>query len=150
MKLEEAINQTQFVDAYHKLAINILYSSSWLTNVTSDVLKPYGISWQQFNILRILRGLKGEPASVKLLSTRMIDRMSNASRLVDKLKSKGLVDRVACAEDRRCVEIFLTRKGLAVVDKASEEMETAITQNMNGISIEDASKCSDILDQMKG
>ena len=93
MKIEEAIQQKSFSNEYQKVHINVLYTAAYLSQIASSALKPYKISWQQFNILRILRGLQPEPATVKLLTERMIDKMSNASRLVEKLKQKGYVEK---------------------------------------------------------
>jgi DNA-binding MarR family transcriptional regulator len=88
MKIEKAINQKAFKNPHQKAHINVLYTASWLSQQNAKVLKPFQISWQQFNILRILRGMAPQPATVKLLTERMIDKTSNASRLVEKLKRK--------------------------------------------------------------
>jgi DNA-binding MarR family transcriptional regulator len=150
MKIEEEINQKKpFKDNYQKLGVNILFTASWLTKMQTAVLKPLGLTIQQFNILRILRGMKGEPATVKLLTTRMIDKMSNASRLVDKLVNKGYVERLECKEDRRRVDIFITQKGLNILTEASDTLENAMTLEMSAISEEEATIISDLLDKMR-
>ena len=125
VKLEQAIQQKQFKSEFQKAQINVLYTAAWLNQQATQSLKPYKISVQQFNILRILRGMHPEPATVKLLTERMIDKMSNASRLVEKLYQKGLVERKSCASDRRRVDIVITKKGLDLVAKASETLESA-------------------------
>ena len=130
-KLEEAIQQKKFVSERQKANLNIMYTSSWITGKISSVLKPYGISPQQFNILRILNGQKGKPATVKMLTERMIDKMSNTSRLVEKLKIKGLVDRRECEQDRRQVDIFLTDKGLKVMNECSAEIFNKVESALN-------------------
>ncbi len=150
MKIEEEINQKKpFKDIYQKLGINILFTASWLTKKQTNVLKPFDLTIQQFNILRILRGMKGEAATVKLLTTRMIDKMSNASRLVDKLVKKELVTRVECKEDRRRVDIFITEQGLELLANASDALETAMTKEMSSISEEEAQTVSNLLDDMR-
>jgi DNA-binding MarR family transcriptional regulator len=90
-----------------------------------------------------------EPATVKLLTERMIDKMSNASRLVDKLKSKSLVDRIPCSEDRRRVNIYITKEGLALLDKASELMEQDLQSRMGHLSEEEAEELSRLLDKLR-
>lgn len=148
MKIEEAIQQKHFRNEYHKAHINVLFTAAWLNQESAKILKPFNISWQQFNILRILRGLHPEPATIKLLADRMIDKMSNASRLVEKLKQKELVERIACEEDRRRVEVNITDKGLAFLEKASKLMEENIDENMSRISLEDAHVLNTLLDKV--
>src|SRR4051812_29759437 len=103
MKLEDEIKQKNFTSIYHKVNINILFTASWLSTQTARILKPYSITPQQYNVLRILRGQNANPASVGLIQERMLDKSSNASRLVDKLLEKKLIDRKTCPEDRRQV-----------------------------------------------
>ena len=112
-------------------------------------LKPFGLSGQQFNILRILRGQYPEPASVKLLTARMIDKMSNASRLVDKLLEKELVVRTTCPNDRRSVDVVLTEKGLEVLAAASTAVE-ATHHPLNGpLTDDEAQTLNRLLDKMR-
>ena len=106
MKIEKEIKQSKFKSEHQKMLINILYTSSWLAAKHAASLKPAGLSTQQFNILRILRGQHPEPATVNLLIDRMLDKNSNASRLVEKLRLKKLVERAICPEDRRAVNFF--------------------------------------------
>lgn len=148
MKIEEEIKQKKFKNEFHKAHINILFTAAWLSQHSVQVLKPFNISWQQFNVLRILRGMHPESATVKLLTERMIDKMSNASRLVEKLKRKGLVDRQICPEDRRRVDVFITEKGLDLVNQASAVMEADLQRVMSNISREDAAKLNHILDNI--
>jgi DNA-binding MarR family transcriptional regulator len=145
----EAIKQEKFKSEYIKADINIAYTYSYFSGQKARVLKEFDISLAQFNILRILKGLKGEPASIKLLAERMIDKMSNASRLVEKLKNKGLVNRYGCPNDRRQVEIFITEKGMEVIEEASKALEKSINDSQN-ISEEEARELNHILDKMRG
>lgn len=149
MKIEQEIKQKKFNDEYHKVHINILFTASWLSQQSVQVLRPLNISWQQFNILRILRGMGGEPATVKLLTERMIDKMSNASRLVDKLKTKGLVERKPCPEDRRQVNVYITEKGLELLDKASELMEGSLHAQMKNLDETEAAQLNELLDKLR-
>lgn len=145
----EAIKQEKFKSEYIKADINIAYTYSYFSGQKNAVLKKFDISLAQFNILRILKGLKGEPASIKLLAERMIDKMSNASRLVEKLKNKGLANRYGCPNDRRQVEIFITEKGMEVIEEASRALEKSINDSQ-AISEEEARELNRILDKMRG
>lgn len=149
MKLEEAIQQTKFISEYQKAHLNILFSASWLSQQTTTLLKPYGLTWQQFNILRILRGRHPQPATVKSLTERMIDKMSNASRLVDKLLAKGLVERITSQEDRRRVDISITEAGLELLADASTALEEGMQLKGGNISCEEAEELNRILDKIR-
>jgi len=150
MKIEQEIQQKKFKSPYQKAHINVLYTASWLSQHSMQVLKPYKISWQQFNILRILRGLHPEPATVKLLTERMIDKMSNASRLVEKLVQKGLVDRKDCLEDRRRVNVYINQRGLELLEKASRALENNLHEQMSYLTEEEAEELNRLLDKMRG
>ena len=149
MKIEEEIKQKKFRSVYHKAHINVLFTASWLSQNSAQLLKPFKISWQQFNILRILRGMYPEPATVKLLTERMIDKMSNASRLVEKLKQKGLVERRVCPSDRRRVDVEITEKGLSVLEDISFIMEQELNQKMGNLSSEEADQLNQLLDKLR-
>jgi DNA-binding MarR family transcriptional regulator len=147
--LENEIKQTTFADEYHKLSVNVFFTSSWLMDLHRSYMKPFGLTVQQFNILRILRGQKGSPMSVMGLSERMIDRSSNASRLVDKLAARGLVERRTCGNDRRQVDVTLTKAGaelLKEVDLVIPKTKEVIGAN---ISEKEAKMVNDILDKMR-
>lgn len=150
MRLEDEIKQNTFKNEYQKASINIAFTASWLSQQAARVLKPYGISIQQFNILRILRGMHPKPATIKLLTERMIDKTSNASRLVDKLKVKNLVDRRECPMDRRQVDIVITNHGLTVLEKASNELETSMLTYMARIDDREAALINQLLDKLRG
>ncbi len=150
MRIEEEIEQKVFQDIYQKTHINVLFTAAWLNQHVQGVLKPYRISWQQFNILRILRGMSPRPASVKLLTRRMIDKTSNASRLVEKLSRKGLVDRQVCPEDRRQAEVTLTQKGHALLEDTSAAMSMLFAEEFNHLSPDEAVTLNKLLDKMRG
>lgn len=149
MRIEEAINQAVFSSPSQRANINIIYTAGWLNQLTGQVLRPYDISVQQFNILRILRGRKEAPATIKILTERMLDKMSNASRLVDKLKLKGLVDRQECPADRRRVDITITQAGLELLDKASAVMEAEVSQRFSTLTPSEADQLSNLLDKLR-
>ncbi len=150
MKIEDEIRQKKFLNEYQKAHINILFTAAWLSQRTMKVLKPFGISTQQFNILRILRGTHPEPATIKLLTERMIDKMSNASRLVDKLVQKGLALRTESCLDRRRVDVNITPKGLELLQRASTAVENEIHGGVRNLSDAEAAQLSTLLDQMRG
>ncbi len=149
MKLEEEIKQKKFRNEYHKLAVNIIYTHGWLLNNQSAFLKKHGITGAQFNILRILRGQYPNPASINLLKERMLDKMSDASRLVDRLLQKDLVDRKICPEDRRRVEVVITEKGLTLLEETDIHNDD-FDQIFNKLSHEEAWNLNNLLDKMRG
>lgn len=150
MRIEDEIQQKKFQSEYQKMHINILFTAAWLQQRTAKVLKPYGISSQQFNILRILRGMHPKPASIKTLTERMIDKMSNASRLVDKLMAKGLVQRSECDADRRRVDVLITAQGLELLQHASADVERLIQQDGRNLSEAEAASLNELLDRLRG
>ncbi|MDX9789716.1 MAG: MarR family transcriptional regulator [Candidatus Kapaibacterium sp.] len=149
MNLEEEIKQTKFRSEFHKLAINILFTSKWIEQKNMEVLKPYKISGQQFNILRILRGQHPKCSTITTLQERMLDKMSNASRLVEKLRQKGLVERHENDEDRRQVKVTITETGLKILDELDEKLyaqEVGICTLTN----EEANSINQLLDKLRG
>jgi len=150
MRIEDEIRQKKFKSEFQKAHINILFTAAWLSQQNQKILKPLGISSQQFNILRILRGMHPQPASIKVLTERMIDKMSNASRLVDKLLAKDLVQRCESGADRRRVDVFITDKGLQLIEKASIAVEDSMYRDMAMLSEEEAARLNELLDQLRG
>lgn len=148
MKLEEAIKQKAFKNEHQKMLINLLFTSNWLRAAQNVALKEYEISIQQFNILRILKGQFPKPAGINVLTERMLDRNSNASRLVDKLVNKELVDRKVCPSDRRKVEVLITKKGTALLDAATKCIE-GMNAEMQVISASEAKKVNATLDKIR-
>ena len=149
MKLEQEIKQSKFRNEYHKLAVNLIFSNSWLMNLQSNLFKKFHITGNQYNILRILRGQYPNPAKVNLLKERMVDRMSDASRLVERLRVKGFVKRELCPNDRRSVDIIILDKGLkllADIDKLNDDYDSFFKK----LSKAEAEKLNDLLDKMRG
>ena len=105
--------------------LNVLFTSNWINDEITSALKPFDISTQQFNVLRILKGMKGEACSLQTIQERMISKMSNTTRLVDKLISKGFVDREQCESNRRKVDISITNRGLVALERINEAVDTA-------------------------
>lgn len=149
MKLEEEIKQKTFISPYHRLTVNILFTASWLNTQTIRVLKPFGITPQQYNVLRILRGQNQKPASVGLIQERMLDKSSNASRLIDKLVEKKLIDRKTCPEDRRQVDIRINQKGLDLLQDVEPNIDH-MDSVFNSLSEEEATIAGDLIDRLRG
>ena len=149
MEISKEIKQTKFKNEYQKMLINILFTSGWLSSKHTCNLKPYGISTQQFNILRILRGQHPKPATVNLLIDRMLDKNSNASRLVEKLRIKKLVERAVCPEDRRAVNVIITQKGLNLLEELDKK-DSAIFKELKNVSEKEATTINTILDKLRG
>lgn len=148
MKIGDAIKQKEFKSEFQKLFINIIYTANWLNNESIKTLKPFGISPQQYNVLRILKGQHPNAITVNNIIDRMLDKSSNASRLVDKLKQKGLVERDVCNNDRRQVDIKITTKGIAIVEEISKKMDS-FNNIKEAITIEEAEKMNTILDKLR-
>src|ERR1035437_2100247 len=124
MQLEKEIHQIRpFRNDYHKATVNIIYSGKWMLQFISDVLKPHKLTLQQFNILRILRGKYPEAITVTYIRDRMLDRMSDVSRVIENLRKKGLVERTAAVDDRRRMDIVITDKGMQLLDEIKKENE---------------------------
>jgi len=120
MKIEEEIKQAQFKSPLHRLIVNLMYTNNWLCDSQMRLLKPFGLTVPQYNVLRILRGQHPQPVRINDITERMMDKMSNASRLVDKLVLKKLVVRTECPSDRRAVDVLIAEKGLALLKKIDE------------------------------
>ncbi len=148
MKLEEEIKQKSFKNEFHKLAVNIIYTHSWLNAHQSRFFDKHNITPQQYNVLRILRGQHPNPITINLLKERMLDKMSDASRLVERLRVKGLVNRKNCKEDRRRAEVLITEKGLEIL-RDLDVVESKLEEQMSSISTEEAKFVNDILDKMR-
>jgi DNA-binding MarR family transcriptional regulator len=117
MRIEDEIKQPIFRDEYQKAYINLIYTAGWLQLRQAAAFKPFGLTLPQFNILRILRGQHPLPATVALLIDRMLDKTSNASRIVDRLEEKKLVTRTVCPANRRAVDIRITKAGLELLEQ---------------------------------
>ncbi|WP_452600216.1 MarR family winged helix-turn-helix transcriptional regulator [Pontimicrobium sp. MEBiC01747] len=128
-----------------KALLNVIYTANWINNKQNAYFRPFGISPQQFNILRILKGAK-KPIKVQTIKERMLERSPNATRLMDKLCDKQLIERLPCAEDRRVVYISITDKGLMLLDDISKDYKKDLLENL---SEEEAQQLSNLLDKMR-
>lgn len=149
MKIEEEIKQGRFESEQERLLINIIFSGNQFTLSNNRELKQFDLTSQQFNVLRILRGQKGNPISVKDIHSRMLDSTSNVSRLVDKLLVKDLIVRITCPSDRRRVELTITSKGLSILSKIDEMFVEKKQKLKSVISEEEAKMANAILDKFR-
>jgi DNA-binding MarR family transcriptional regulator len=149
MSLEEDILQPKFNSEYDKAVVNILFTGSWLYNLNASRFKPYDITPEQYNVLRILRGSHPKPMMLADITSRMIDKSSNATRLVEKLRAKGFLKREICEDNRRQVDIFITEKGLSVLKKIDQESAEWLSK-LKSISKAEAAELNRILDKLRG
>ena len=148
MSIEKDIQQSAFKSPYSQAIINIIYTNNWLQSLQVEIFKPFDLSLQQYNVLRILRGQHPNPITVIAIIERMLDKMSNASRLVDKLLAKGLVIRRLCPHDRRAVDVIITEKGLNLLTEI-DELQHTWEVKLHGLSESEALQLSELLDKMR-
>lgn len=150
MKIEKEIRQQHFSNEHHKLRVNLLFTASWLSNEIKEFLDPFGLTQKQFNILRILKGFKGEiPPSVLDIRERMIDKMSDASRIIDRLEKKGLIRKKPCTMDKRATRILIQESALALLSRI-EKHKGQLDGITNGLSDEQAKALNEMLEVLRG
>jgi MarR family 2-MHQ and catechol resistance regulon transcriptional repressor len=148
MGIDRDILQTKFRNEYQKATINLIYTNNWITERIKEFIATEDITHQQFNILRILRGSHPQPLSTLQIRERMLDKMSDTSRIVDRLVAKGLVKKAISKGDRRLVDIMITDKGkklLERLDMREEEMDHI----MGNLSKKEATALSELLDKIR-
>ncbi|HWB63627.1 MAG TPA: MarR family transcriptional regulator [Chitinophagales bacterium] len=145
---EEIKQQKKFGSEYEKAVVNILYTSSWLYNNNAVRMKKYGITPEQYNVLRILRGAYPKPTMLGDITCRMLDKSSNATRLVEKLRLKALVDRQVCESNRRQVDIKITAEGLSLLTQIDNESDEWY-ENLKAITKTEAQELNRILDKLR-
>jgi DNA-binding MarR family transcriptional regulator len=147
MSIEKDIQQSKFRNEYQKTVVNIIYTYNWITEKTKQIFERGDITSQQYNILRILRG-SGKPLSTLQIRQRMLDKMSDTSRIVDRLVKKDLVKKVICKTDRRLVDVTITDQGLALLEKLdgyNDEMDALL----GNITEEEAKMLNQLLDKIR-
>ena len=149
MELEKEIFSTKFSSQHQKASVNIVFTYNWLNSLIKAELEKFKITNQQFNILRILRGQYPTPATINILKERMLDKMSDASRIVDRLVQKELVTRTVNKKDRRAVDILITQKGLELLERihVEEAMNDGLRSNL---SEDEAKQLGNLLDKFRG
>ncbi|MBO6793637.1 MAG: MarR family transcriptional regulator [Balneolaceae bacterium] len=146
---EEFIQQKEFQSPWHKLRVNLLITSNWLKNEFKEFLDQFEITQQQYNILRILRGAKSEPLSTNEICDRMIDKMSDTSRIVDRLVAKNLAEKNPCPNDKRKIQVFISKDGEQLLSSIDAEMH-ALDAKFNHLSDKEAEQLNDLLEKLRG
>lgn len=149
MGLAKDIKQSKFKSEFDKVIVNLMYTSNWLNQQEYYVFKPYGLTIAQYNVLRILRGQQGRKVTINLIIDRMLDRMSNVSRIVDKLVNKDLVSRHQNKMDRRAVDVKITEKGLELLEELDVQVDELINR-INVFSESEAQQMNTFLDRFRG
>lgn len=147
MKIEEEIKQQKFRSPHQKAVINLIYTASWMQGKLQETFKPFNITLQQYNILRILRGQHPNSISATEIKSRMLDKNSDVSRLLDRLLTKGVITKKICPDDKRAADINLTEEGLELlksVDKKQQQMDSILL-----LSEEEANRLSELLDKSR-
>lgn len=148
MGIEQDIQQTKFRNAHQKAAINLIYTLGWIRDRTKSIFDAEEITAQQFNILRILRGSFPNPLSTLQIRERMLEKMSDTSRIVDRLIAKGLVKKITCKKDRRLVDVIITDKGKKMLERLDARQDE-IDGVMGNLSENDANILSNLLDKIR-
>ncbi|MBN8719937.1 DNA-binding transcriptional regulator, MarR family [Hydrobacter penzbergensis] len=148
MSLEQDIQQPLFRNEYQKAAINLIFSSNWLNEKIKYLLESEDITQQQYNILRILKGCQ-QPLSTLQIRSRMLDRMSDTSRIVERMLKKGLVEKRTCPSDKRLVDVSISHKGLELLEKL-EHKNAALDSILQSLSESEAITLNRLLDKMRG
>jgi DNA-binding MarR family transcriptional regulator len=147
MSIEKDIQQPKFRNEYHKTVVNLIFTYNWITEKTKQFFEKGDITSQQYNILRILRGA-GKPLSTLQIRQRMLDKMSDTSRIVDRLVKKELVQKVICKTDRRLVDVTITDAGMQLLDRLdsyNEQMDSML----GNLTEEDAKMLNHLLDKIR-
>jgi MarR family transcriptional regulator, 2-MHQ and catechol-resistance regulon repressor len=148
MGIDKDIQQTKFRNVYQKAAINLIYTMGWMRERTKSIFEAEDITAQQFNILRILRGSFPQPLSTLQIRERMLEKMSDTSRIVDRLISKGLVKKLTCKNDRRLVDVIISDKGKKLLERLDTRQDE-IDAVLGKLSENDANILSDLLDKIR-
>jgi DNA-binding MarR family transcriptional regulator len=149
MKIEEILKSTVSMNNSKKIILNVLYTQNVITENFNEILKPHEISGEQYNVLRILRGQKGNPANMCVIQERMVAKTSNTTRLVDKLLLKDLVTRKVCPENRRKIEVLITQKGLNILQELDPKVIAHEEFFSNNLSPEEIIQLNQLLEKYR-
>ena len=148
MSINKDINQQNFKSEHQRAIINLIYTYNWITEKLKAIFDKEGLTMQQFNILRILRG-SDKPLSTLQIRERMLDKMSDTSRIVDRLLIKGLVRKVVCKTDKRLVDVTITEQGRSLLQNIDLQ-EPEMNEIMEPLSAEEALTLNTLLDKIRG
>jgi DNA-binding MarR family transcriptional regulator len=149
MGIDHDILQSKFRNEYQKAGVNLIYTYNWITERSKAIFAPEDITPQQFNILRILRGSHPQPLSTLQIRERMLDKMSDTSRIVDRLIAKGLVKKGTCKEDRRLVDVMITDKGKKLLERLDARQDE-LDHILGNLTKKEATQLSELLDKIRG
>jgi len=149
MTIEEVIKSTVKMDNAKKVILNIMYTQNVIQDRFSELMKPYDLSGEQYNVLRILRGQKGNPANMCVIQERMLAKTSNTTRLVDKLLLKDYVTRNVCPDNRRKIEVTITQKGLDVLKELDPKVDAHEREFASNISPEELELLNHLLEKYR-
>ncbi len=148
MGISEDLKQSNFQSEAQKAIVNAIYTGNWIMQKQQELLKPFGLTVQQYNVLRILKGQQGNPMTVLAITERMLDKMSNASRLVDKLLEKKLVLRRECPQDRRAVDILILPAGLDLL-KEVDQVQQDWGKHFDALGVKRLEEMNQLLDEFR-
>lgn len=149
MRLEDEIAVKEFSTITSRTIVNLVHTNNWLEGHKRDFFKPFSITSQQYNVLRILRDQHQEPATIGLLKHKMLDKMCDVSRMVERLRLKNLIERQANTEDRRAVDIIISDKGLTLLNEVDHYMP-ALEQVTNLLNYDELEHLNILLDKIRG
>ena len=149
MKLEEEIKQKTFRNEYQKSALNLVFTYGWLFNQQKGFFKKYGITAQQYNVLRILRGQHPNAISTSEIKARMLDKNSDSSRIVDRLAAKNLIHKKNCKHDKRLVDVSISEHGMKLLGEI-EPYTLELDNTFSKLDLEEAKELNRILDKLRG
>lgn len=149
MELQEEVKSSKFENVFQKALVNIIFTYSWSNQNVKEVLSPYNITQQQFNVLRILRGQYPRPSTINLLKSRILDKLSDVSRIVERLVQKGYVQKNVNSNDKRALDIVISEKGLELLKKLDKEVDFSTFIRPN-ITEEEALQLNVLLDKIRG
>lgn len=149
MPLQNEIKTSKFESVFQQVVVNVVYTYNWCTDQMKQVIAPYDITTQQFNVLRILRGQHPNPSTINLIKVRMMDKMSDASRIVERLVQKKLVIKEVNSADKRAVDIRISDKGLALLKKMDVEIDLSAVASTN-LTEKEAEELNYLLDKLRG
>lgn len=149
MKIEQVIKSNVSLDDTKKVILNLMYTQNVISEKFNELLKPYDISPEQYNVLRILRGQKGSPTNMCTIQERMITKNSNTTRLIDKLLIKNLVTRETCSQNRRKIDILITAEGLALLQELDPKVIENEQQFAANLSVEELNTLNELLEKYR-
>ncbi|WP_367865902.1 MarR family winged helix-turn-helix transcriptional regulator [Pedobacter sp. WC2423] len=149
MQLQKEIKTPRYESVFHEAMVNVAFTQNWCNDQVKQAVSSYDITNQQFNVLRILRGQHPDPSTINLLKSRMLDKMCDASRIVDRLVQKDLICKKTNTYDKRAVDILISEKGLALLKKMDKEMNLSTILSAN-LTHQEAEQLTSLLEKARG